>query len=263
MQSKLTPTGGPGVIVAGMHRSATSLTTSVLVGCGWKPTGSMIGATAGNKRGHFEDRNIHRLHVDLLRTQGVGWDYAPELRARRAHPLNFGGHECEVQALVGQLRGTQSWVWKNPRATLLLDEWGRVLPDAQVVICVRSPAGVMDSLLRRNDRLRVAQKGWLRRARRTLRALSLWRSYNLAAFTFARRHPDRVVVVRIPEDLAMLAAATTPSLFEPELLSQQPRRKLRLMAALAPRSQLLYHRLLRLHDSTRLAAVLAGPPESW
>jgi hypothetical protein len=262
MASHLEPTRPSGVIVAGMHRSATSLTTSVLVGCGWQPTGPLMGPATGNARGHFEDWEIHRLHVDLLASEGMQWDSAAALRARRRKPLTFNGHERAIEALVARLQNGPPWVWKNPRATLVLDEWSRVLPHAIVVICVRAPAEVADSLLRRQDARDASRVSRLRQLRRGVRALSLWYSYNLAAYRFARRHRSRVAVVRIPDDLPVLAAATEPPLLEPELLSPRPRAKVRLLAALAPRSFVLHRRLRRLHDPAQLAAVLAGPPNT-
>lgn len=262
MKSDHGPTRPSGVIVAGMHRSATSLTTSVLVGCGWMPTGPLMGPATGNSRGHFEDREIHRLHVDLLAAEGMEWDSAAELRARRSRPLTFHGHEGDIEAVADRLRNGPPWVWKNPRATLVLDEWSRALPDALVVICVRSPAKVADSLLRRQaarDRSGVTR---LRQARRAARALSLWYTYNLAAYRFARRHRSLVTVVRIPDDLAALAAATEPPLLEPKLLGQRLRFKVCLLAAVAPRALVLHRLIRRLHDPAHLAAVLAGPPSA-
>lgn len=250
----------PGVIVAGMHRSATSLTTAVLAGCGWQTTGELMGASPSNPRGHFEDWDIHRLHESVLADRGLEWDSVAGLRHYARHPLGFDGHESEVAELVSRLRRAgRPWVWKNPRATLLLDAWAQALPEACVVLCVRSPAAVVDSLLRRQDRLKVPVNGRLRRMRRLLRALSLWRSYNRAALRFARQHRERVVVIRVPDDLTALAVATRPSRFERQLLADRPRTKIQLLVAFALRSQLLHLRLRRLYDPAQLVGVLSGP----
>lgn len=263
MQSAPTAERAPGVIVAGMHRSATSLTTSVLVDCGWQPTGRLMGPGRGNRRGHFEDWEIHNLHEAMLKAHGLAWDTAVELRTRiRRRPLQFNDHEPEARKLATRLRQGKPWVWKNPRATLFLEEWGRMFPEAQMVICVRSPAGVVDSLMRRRNPLRVPRNARLRRFQRGARALSLWHSYNLAAYRFAQRHPERTTIVRIPEDLAVLAGAASPSRFDPALIAPKPRFKIWAFTALAPRSQLLYSRLRRMHNPERLAQVLSGPPSA-
>lgn len=248
-----------GVIVTGMHRSATSLTASVLIGCGWQPPGHMIGPLRGNKRGHFEDDKIHGLHKRMLKARGIEWDSATELRARRRRPFGVGGYEEDIAGVVARLRGGQPWVWKNPRAAIWIEAWGERLPEAHVVICVRPPAGVVDSLLRRGDWLRVAHTARFKKSRRAVRALSLWYTYNHALYRFARRHPERATVVLIPDDLDLLASATSPSLFDPKLIATKPSRKLRLCTALGWRAQLLHWKLSRLHDPAKLAALLAGP----
>lgn len=251
----------PGVIVIGMHRSATSLTTAVLVECGWRPTGPMLSATASNPRGFFEDRHIHELHKQLLATMQAGWDRAGRLRTLRRSPLPLAPLEDRVDELIASLRRGGPWVWKNPRATLFVEDWARRMPEARFVLCVRSPAQVIDSLQRRGSTFGLAESDRSYRIRRHVRALSVWHTYNKVAYRFALRHPDRVTVIRVPDDLPVLAASTQPSVFDPALLRETPPLLTRVIAGFALTSQLLYRRLRRLHDLRRLQAVLAGPPE--
>ena len=44
--------------------------------------------------------------------------------------------EDEAADLVRLYSEHEPWVWKNPRATLWLEEWARRFPDALVVICL-------------------------------------------------------------------------------------------------------------------------------
>lgn len=252
----------PGLIVTGMHRSATSLVASTLVACGWGTPGELLAADRGNTRGYFEDRRMHALHRRLLESYQTAWDLGPRLRQLRRSPLSIAVREDEVAELVTEFRADGPWVWKNPRATLFLESWAERVPEAQFVICVRAPAIVIDSMWRRGDRLRIGRTNRFFRVRRTARMLSVWHSYNLTAYRFARKHPERAIVVRIPEDLDQVAAAVQPPVFEPDLLSGTPRASLRVAAALAVTSQLLYRRLRSLHDPARLAAILAGPPDA-
>jgi hypothetical protein len=254
-----------GVIVAGMHRSATSLTTAVFVARGWSAHGPLMGATRGNPRGHFEDQVVHQLHVDALAHYGANWDSAALLRGLSRGPLALDSVDSRVTKLVSSLAEQRPWVWKNPRATLFLDDWVRLLPHAHVVLCVRSPAAVADSLLRRGNRLGIRQGAPLVRLRRLARALSLWRSYNRAAHRFARRNRERVTVVCIPDDLDVLAGAA-PDTFDPELLARRARLRVAVPAALAVRSQLLYRRLRRLANRDEFSALLAATPtggQAW
>jgi Sulfotransferase family len=252
----------PGVIVAGMHRSGTSLVASTLVARGWHAPGPMLEAGRGNRRGHFEDRRMHDLHRRLLEAHHTAWDLGPQLRRLRRQPLSVAKRDDLVAPLVAAFRQSGPWMWKNPRATLFLESWAQRFPEAFFVICVRSPGSVVDSMWRRGDRLRIGNRGRFHRVRRTARMLSVWHSYNLIAYRFARAHRDRVAIVRIPEDLPTVAAAVDPPLFDPTLMRERARPAVRLAAASAVSSQLLYYRLRRLHDPARLSAVLAGPSAS-
>lgn len=252
----------PGVIVAGMHRSATSLTASTLIGCGWHQPGQVYGAERGNERGLYEDRRVYELHAAVLRHYRAGWAglRAGRLRGLRRQDLSFDTVRDELAAVVSELRSGAPWIWKNPRATLFLAAWASALPEATFVICVRSPAAVADSLMRRDDDLGSGRVRALAPAKALAKGLSLWHSYNSVAYRFATRHPERAVILRVPDDLPTLAAATDPQLFDPGLFTEQARLPVRAAATLTIRSGLLYRRLRRLHDPRRLAALLAGPP---
>lgn len=248
-----------GVIVAGMHRSATSLVTSVFGVCGYWMAPDQLPPESDNPKGFFEDRRMHLLHRRWLESLDAGWDLSPRLRELRRQDLRLPAHlETETQELVDYYRGAQPWAWKNPRATLFLDEWARRFPDATVVICLRTPGAVVDSMLRRKSRLRISGRRKFYRIRRLLRGLSLWRTYNLMALRFANSHPDRTVVVRIPDDLDVLQTSAPTMVFEPGLL-KRPRKRVAWPAALALRCQWLHWRLSRLGDRARLAELLDAP----
>ena len=249
----------PGVIVAGMHRSGTSMVTSVLVACGWQTHGSLLPADPGNRRGYFEDGRIHNLHKNLLESYQTTWDDGPRLRELRTSSLSLAPYEQTVNNVVAAFRANGPWIWNNPRATLFLEAWSERFPEAQFVICVRSPGAVVDSVWRRGSRLGIKAAMPFYRSRRTARGLSLWHSYNLMAYRFARSHPDRVAIVRIPRDLDRLVAATPTPFVDPSLMEHKARLRLRLFSVLAVRSHLLYWRLCRLHDARRLDEVLSGP----
>jgi hypothetical protein len=248
----------PGVIVAGVGRSGTSMVTNALASCGWSlPVDRLIGANRKNPKGFFEDRRISKLHDDMLVEQGLRWNDVEELRRRRGTRLDIPpGCRDRVDALVAEYRAGPPWAWKNPRATLFLDAWGKLLPEATFLICVRHPAHVAQSLVRGGD---VAKPGISRNAQ-IRRALSMWRSYNLTALAFLRSYEDRATVVRIPEDMPALdrAAAGVP---EPTLLHTPPG-DVRTLSALALPVLRLYAELKRLHDPAILDRLLEGLPKA-
>lgn len=248
-----------GVIVAGMHRSSTSLVASVFARNGFWLSPDQLEAKPDNPKGYFEDAEMHRFHRRLLEHYKTAWDLSPRLRELRDHVLTIPDDlAATAQELVDKYEQHPRWVWKNPRATLFLEEWARLFPDATVVICVRSPAAVVDSMLRRRDRMRISNQRRFARTRRLYRALSIWRSYNAMALRFVRSHPDRCIVVAIPDDIAVLQQASADNVFEPTLL-RPPRARVRWPAALAVRCQLLHRQLLRQRNPQVALDVLGAP----
>ena len=61
-------------IVAGMHRSGTSLIARMLEVCGIRLPGELVGPAEDNQKGFFEDRAIVKINDELLRVLGVRWD---------------------------------------------------------------------------------------------------------------------------------------------------------------------------------------------
>jgi hypothetical protein len=248
-----------GIIVAGMHRSGTSLVTSAFGVCGYQLAPDQLPPEDDNPKGFFEDRQMHMLHRRWLESLEAGWDLSPRLRELREQDLRLPAHlETETQELVDYYGSVRPWVWKNPRATLFLDEWARRFPEATFVICLRTPAAVVDSMSRRKSRLRISSRRKLYRTRRLMRGLSLWRTYNLMALRFANAHRDRTVVLRIPADLDVLQQSAPQMVFEPGLL-KRPRKRVAWPAALALRCQVLHWRLSRLAEPARVAALLDAP----
>jgi len=100
---------------------------------------------------HWENLNFTNLNDEILARVGgawhdppefpVGWEFAPQIDSL---------HE-EANRLVGRFRSHNNWGWKDPRNSLTLAFWRRLIPDLGVVICLRNPLEVAQSLSRRGD----------------------------------------------------------------------------------------------------------------
>lgn len=250
-----------GIIVAGMHRSSTSLVTSLIASSGYWMPDEQLPPRPDNPKGYFEDLRMHKLHLEMMWKHDSNWDNAQRWRQLRRKDLTVPPElEPEAEELVRLYDEHEPWVWKNPRATMWLEEWGRRFPDALVVVCLRRPDAVVDSMLRRHNRMRVPGKGLWVGIRRVWRGLSVWRSHNLVALRFARRHPERTIVIRIPEDLQALERGSGQKLFNPKML-RPPRSKIRIPARFSLTSWFLYWRLARLADADALLRILAANQE--
>lgn len=180
----------PAVVVAGMHRSGTSLTASLLVDAGIHMGDMLLGPGLGNLAGHFEDLHVYDFHQRVLVANGLG----SEGFTAQAEIVVPGGLVPAAERLVAHRRRHDGpWGWKDPRTTLFLDFWAEMLPEAVFLLVFRRPWEVIDSLFRRGD----PSFAW-----NPPLAAAVWRSYNAALERFHARHPARCVVVELSQVVA-------------------------------------------------------------
>ncbi|MEM8828908.1 MAG: sulfotransferase [Cyanobacteria bacterium P01_G01_bin.19] len=174
------------VVITGMHRSGTSLTTSLLQSAGVFIGDRLLGTNLSNPKGHFEDLDFVEFHQSLLQSQGLrseGWidnagkhipaaytSTAQNLIARRSHHLNWG--------------------WKDPRTTLFLDFWSELIPDAKYIFVYRSPWEVVDSLFRRGDSIFQSDPDT---------AIKTWVNYNQKILNFCNSTSRPWILLRIED----------------------------------------------------------------
>ena len=172
------------VCLTGMHRSGTSLMGNFLHRCGISMGKELIGAARGNRFGHFEDAEFVSFHCKLLNRRGCQM-YSP------ARNLEFTDQEArQAQALVEQRqRDFGNWGWKDPRTTLFLGSWHRIIPEVRYIFLYRSPHSVIDSLLRRATDRRLKMAPWL--------AASAWIRYNEDIISFYKTHKAQALLVNI------------------------------------------------------------------
>ncbi len=179
-----------GVLVLGMHRSGTSAVTRAVSQLGLtpsRPNDSVRGPW--NPTGHFESQTLMTLDNHLLGQMGCSWWHPPPAGDA------YGGAAARIQFSPRQARAVfrrayprRGWVWKDPRACLLLPFWRAALGDAvAAVVVLRNPLDVARSLQRRNEM-------------GTSVAVALWERYNRLAVAHARGLP--VLVTRFDDLLS-------------------------------------------------------------
>ncbi len=183
------------VIVAGFHRSGTSVLARLLHSSGLYLGDDLIGALPSNQFGHFEDREFVRLHDRILDDNGVTWQVD-----RRLTPMVTPQRWAEMEELAN-IRSSQHdlWGFKDPRVSLLLDAWKQLLPDARVVAVYRNLSDATYSLERRHIEEMTAGVGSDEVHERFWDVpelgLRMWVEYNQAILRFAVDHPNDVIFV--------------------------------------------------------------------
>lgn len=127
------------IIVCGIYRSGTSLTTKLI---------REWGAYAGKSEDLFEDEfgylehlALQKFNDDLLNNNS----YVPTLEHILLEKVNDPQLSRRAQQILedmdteAELQGMKAWVWKDPRIPLVLPFWSHFWEDAIFVIPVRHP----------------------------------------------------------------------------------------------------------------------------
>ncbi|MGH2960029.1 MAG: sulfotransferase family protein [Solirubrobacterales bacterium] len=227
---------GP-ICVVGMHRSGTSLTTRMLAASGIDigPQDSLIPAdVVDNRDGYQEQESIVRLDDELLRALGGHASEPPELAPGWERGAELQSFAARARELITELYGPQPWAFKDPRASLLLPFWRIVEAEMRVVVCVRNPLEVAESMLRRQDPYELEH--WL----------TMWRLHTMQALTDSAECPRETVLY---EDLIEDPEGTAIRIGRFALGSDPPPAALALAAAMPDRAA----RRSTIDDQTLLA----------
>ncbi|WP_051319865.1 MULTISPECIES: sulfotransferase [Planktothrix] len=171
-------------IITGMHRSGTSLTASILQSAGVHIGRRLMEATEFNAKGYFENPDFFEFHLDAFRALGVnidGWTLEENLQINA--PLID-----RAKYIVEQNGLSSVWGWQEPRTTLFLDFWAKLLPEARFLLIYRSPWEVADSLYRRGDEMFQSQPEL---------AIKYWQHYNQKILNFYNREQHRCLLTNL------------------------------------------------------------------
>jgi hypothetical protein len=170
------------LIIAGMHRSGTSLTASVLQAAGINIGEKFLGQGLGNEKGHYEDVDFLNFHMKLLAKNGLNTDgWEPRV------PLTFSNEDFQEGYAYGNNK-KGAWGFKDPRVVFFLDYWKAVFPSGKYLLIYREPWMVADSLFRRGD-------GPF--AESPIFALDIYTIYNEILYKFYLQNKERCILFHI------------------------------------------------------------------
>lgn len=134
------------LIVLGMARSGTSFTASWLQACGLNIGSRFIKAHSINKKGFFEDIEIHKFHSDILKRHNI----SEILSGSEGYSLITKKDFERGEELVYQRNCVANeWGWKHPSTIFFMDSlWNHLVPEAKVIVIYRPYWEVVDSLIR-------------------------------------------------------------------------------------------------------------------
>ena len=181
------------VCIAGMHRSGTSLVARMLrlAGVWLGPLEDLISGSARNPYPFEENRHMVAINDAILEGLGGAWDLPPQFPEGWPSDPRLERLRQAARERIVQLAAQPAWGWKDPRNSFTLPFWKSLLPGLRVVVCVRHPLEVVDSL---------KQRGYASSAF----GLNLWYIYNRSLL--ANTHPNERIVTHFVAVLAEPAA---------------------------------------------------------
>jgi hypothetical protein len=148
--------GTGAVCVTGMHRSGTSFTMRALhlLGLELGSDETLMVPGPDNRAGYWENRLVKELDDELLAELGGSWDQPPLVeegweRAEELDPWRDRAAGILETSFGGVAPGTTIG-FKDPRLSLLLPFWRRVVDITTTIIVVRDPREVAAALATRN-----------------------------------------------------------------------------------------------------------------
>ena len=249
------------VSIAGMHRSGTSMVARLLNLCGLDlgPADQMLPPSADNPEGFWENAALMQLNESILQAVGATW-YEPPAALDPDDPrlrVLLG----DASAAVAGLCAREPWGWKDPRNSVTLPFWRELLPGLKVVICVRNPLEVAQSLRDRDGFAYAQTLGlWHDHYRRLLadapaadRVVTHYDAYFADPAAELRRVLDALGMACDDETARAACAAVMPALRHTRLTPEE------LAAIEPPAAVLACYEALRREGGPVLAA--ARPPE--
>jgi hypothetical protein len=186
------------LIVAGFHRSGTSLVCQLLHRAGLFLGYDLLKSAFSNLHGHFEDTEVLSVHQQILADNGRTW-----LVSEPFLPIITRSRWQDMERII-QRRNAEHELWgfKDPRACLFMMIWKYLLPNAKVLLVYRHFSDATYSLGRRQStELLSNPTGPQRMYRRFWEepdlALRMWLAHNEALLKFARAYPKDTLAVSL------------------------------------------------------------------
>jgi hypothetical protein len=166
------------IAVYGMHRSGTSVVAKALEVLGFDlrlTEDSEVRASPSNAKGHYENKYMMYLSDTILKCLGGAWHMPMMLKRKFVDSPKIKYLLDGALALI-EKQFPERIVWKDPRVSLTLPFFERLLGPVKSIICIRNPVEVCQSLAKR-DNASIE------------RASALWRSYICSAILNSASKP--------------------------------------------------------------------------
>ena len=181
------------LIIAGFHRSGTSMLAQELSNSGLFLGERMMPPSLANIDGYFEDMDIVNIHDAILRCNDTSWQHSknivfdiPNLARKKIEDISQKYTEAHTQ-----------WGFKDPRSALFLNIWHKTLENPYTILIYRDYNETSESLFHRESRslLMHLNKSALRFWKEPELAYQMWLAYNRKLLDYAKNYPQTTIVI--------------------------------------------------------------------
>ena len=134
------------IIVIGMHRSGTSLTSNILIKLGVNMGDKLLGKTFSNPLGHFEDIDFLELNEEILISAGGDHLNPP---GQDAIANQFNKYKARIKKLIELKAKKTVYGWKDPRTCLTFNLFLPFIGNPYIIYCKRDANEIAQSLYKR------------------------------------------------------------------------------------------------------------------
>ena len=188
----ISPRKGP-IIIAGMHRSGTSVLALILQKIGVDIGHRLIKPDNYNPDGYGEEQFIVEINRKALRrsTQKCSecWSDWGWSKSQSSLPIRHSDELWRNQArqyLNRRSNNNYFWGWKDPRNSLFLEDWIEIEPHSKVIGIYRYPWEMISALQRIEPKVFLSHPSW---------GLEIWNQYNNHLLSFYQKHPGHSILI--------------------------------------------------------------------
>lgn len=110
-----------------------------------------LGFDTNDGEPHFEHVRFVALNDEILNRLGGSWNNPPEFSTGWETLPEIAALTSQAKKLIKRLSVQYHWGWKDPRNSLTLPFWRRIIPDLRPIVCLRNPCEVAHSMRKRGD----------------------------------------------------------------------------------------------------------------
>ena len=181
------------LIIAGFHRSGTSMLAQELHNAGLFVGENLMPPSLANIDGYYEDLDIVAIHDRILECNDTDWQHCENTDFKV--PLTY---EQQINNIADKYtRKHCQWGFKDPRSTFFLNKWYKTLKNPYTIIVYRHYNETTESLLHRESRhlLSHVNPSALRFWKESELANKMWLAYNQKLVQHALDNPDTTIIV--------------------------------------------------------------------